>query len=509
MESGAKVPDSVSIASPVMPAPLVNTSNFVRAIRDAGYSNTSSALAELIDNAIDARATQVSICIEECAPQGESLRVQVLDNGEGMSKSTLAAALQFGGSSRFDVRKGSGRFGMGLPNSSVSQARRVDVYTRRRNRTTIWSYLDVDEIASGRAYSIPDSIHKRVPNDLTAISGQGTLVVWTRCDRMSPRRMLHLVRVAKKEIGRLFRVHIWGGIALTINGEQVAATDPLFLRDDCEVAQARRYGPPLTYDLKLGAKSTSTSRIEVSFSELPVSRWAELSNAEKGSRGITKKAGVSVLRARREIDSGWLFMGSKRKENYDDWWRCEIRFEPELDEEFGVTHTKQGVHPSEKLRALLAPEIERIAHKLNARVREKFSALKQRSPSQATHRANRRDILLEPPRAALRNRAAVATLRGLSYELVVRSFDQEAFFRETLQNSKVKVTLSSDHPFYEKFYAVLAATKNPAGDFAREYIELMLYAAARAFCQFRRRDGNQLLNAFRRSWSNNIVAFFT
>jgi len=321
--------------------------------------------------------------------------------------------------------------------------------------------------------------------------------------------MLHLVRVAKKEIGRLFRVHIWGGIALTINGEQVAATDPLFLRDDCEVAQARRYGPPLTYDLKLGAKSTSTSRIEVSFSELPVSRWAELSNAEKGSRGITKKAGVSVLRARREIDSGWLFMGSKRKENYDDWWRCEIRFEPELDEEFGVTHTKQGVHPSEKLRALLAPEIERIAHKLNARVREKFSALKQRSPSQATHRANRRDILLEPPRAALRNRAAVATLRGLSYELVVRSFDQEAFFRETLQNSKVKVTLSSDHPFYEKFYAVLAATKNPAGDFAREYIELMLYAAARAFCQFRRRDGNQLLNAFRRSWSNNIVAFFT
>src|SRR6266436_8765791 len=98
MESGAKVPDSVSIASPVMPAPLVNTSNFVRAIRDAGYSNTSSALAELIDDAIDARAKQVSICIEECAPQGESLRVQVLDNGEGMSKSTLAAALQFGGS---------------------------------------------------------------------------------------------------------------------------------------------------------------------------------------------------------------------------------------------------------------------------------------------------------------------------------------------------------------------------------------------------------------------------
>ena len=52
-----------------------------------------------------------------------------------------------------------------------------------------------------------------------------------------------------------------------------------------------------------------------------------------------------------------------------------------LDEEFGVTHTKQGIRPSEKLRSLLTPEIEKIAHKLNARVREKFSALKYAQPS--------------------------------------------------------------------------------------------------------------------------------
>ena len=57
---------------------------------------------------------------------------------------------------------------------------------------------------------------------------------------------------------------------------------------------------------------------------------------------------------------GGVFMGGKRKENYDDWWRWEIRFEPELDEEFGVTHTKQGIRPSEKLRSSAHSRVEKI-----------------------------------------------------------------------------------------------------------------------------------------------------
>ena len=71
-----------------------------------------------------------------------------------------------------------------------------------------------------------------------------------------------------------------------------------------------------------------------------------------------------------------------------------------------------------------------------------------------------------------------------------------------------RVALSADHPFYEKFYSVLAAKKTGV-EFARQYLELTLYAAARAFSQFRRRDAKTMLNAFRKSWSDNIVAFFT
>ena len=67
--------------------------------------------------------------------------------------------------------------------------------------------------------------------------------------------------------------------------------------------------------------------------------------------GIVKAAGVSVVRAQREVAYGWFCMGRKRRENYDDWWRCEVSFEPDLDEYFGLTHSKQGINPTAELRS--------------------------------------------------------------------------------------------------------------------------------------------------------------
>ena len=83
--------------------PLVAIQNFIQATRDSGYKSTSSALAELVDNSLQAGAKLVSIGI---AVQDETaanpLRVSVLDDGCGMDKKTLRQALRFGGSSRFN-----------------------------------------------------------------------------------------------------------------------------------------------------------------------------------------------------------------------------------------------------------------------------------------------------------------------------------------------------------------------------------------------------------------------
>ena len=56
-----------------------------------------------------------------------------------MDAETLTEALRFGGTTSFNSRKGLGRFGMGLPNASLSQARRVDVYTWQQGEPPITS----------------------------------------------------------------------------------------------------------------------------------------------------------------------------------------------------------------------------------------------------------------------------------------------------------------------------------------------------------------------------------
>jgi anti-sigma regulatory factor (Ser/Thr protein kinase) len=128
---------------------LVAVGNFIRSVRESGYKSIATALAELIDNSLQARAKNIRVYIaEETKDSRTGMVIAVFDDGDGMSLEQIGTALQFGGTDRFDSRVGMGRFGMGLPMSSLSQARRVDVYSWRSLRQIAHGHLDVDEIVA-------------------------------------------------------------------------------------------------------------------------------------------------------------------------------------------------------------------------------------------------------------------------------------------------------------------------------------------------------------------------
>lgn len=129
---------------------LIALDRFIQATRDSGYKGTGSAVAELVDNALQAGATRIDILVAQVGGDANSLMLEVSENGCGMSSATLTQAVRFGGSSRFNDRTGLGRYGMGLPNSSFSQARRVEVVTWRSHRDVWSAALDLDEIAAGK-----------------------------------------------------------------------------------------------------------------------------------------------------------------------------------------------------------------------------------------------------------------------------------------------------------------------------------------------------------------------
>lgn len=350
---------------------VIPSSLAITAMRDSGYKNTAYALAELIDNAQQENAD----CIEVICRQADSLvkertrsrisEIGVLDNGGGMTPEILRKALQFGNGSRLNDRSGIGRFGMGLPNASISQAGRVDVWTWQNGPDNAYhSYLDVSEIEAGKMSFIPEPNQAAVPSEWTSLSQcigkTGTLVVWSKLDfnRLTWKSAKSTLKNTEQIAGRIYRRFIHDGslrirlLAIKDDGEVITdedakVVDPLYLLPSPIVPEPFKNKPmfelvgeePIEIDYG-GKKHTVKVRYSVARQETVEAA----SGNDRGRTAYGKHAqanmGVSVVRAGRELmlDKGWCNGYDPRER----WWGAEVEFPPALDEIFGVTNNKQA-----------------------------------------------------------------------------------------------------------------------------------------------------------------------
>lgn len=505
---------------------IIALDKFIQSTRDSGYKSTASAVSELVDNALQANAKTIHILVEPDDLREAELKIAVVDDGSGMDKRTLVQAMRFGGSSRFNDRGGLGRFGMGLPNSSLSQSLRVDVYTWRRPTAAHYTYLDVDEIASGDLVEVPVPVLKKLPEWLQVNpSATGTAVVWQACDRLDHRRVSTIVRKLQSSLGRIFRHYIWSGVTISINGEAVTATDPLFLDKRASPTGAKQFQEKWEVEVYANPNkpSSATGLVSIVFSELPIQKWHTLTNDEKRLRGITNNAGISVVRGLREVDYGWFFMGSKRRENYDDWWRCEVQFDPVLDEAFGITHTKQQIRPKEHLLEAIQPFMETVGKALNGRVRQAHTDIKiGEATSGAETVAQERDKKMRPlPRKSdLQNGSTVVELNGLAkrheglrqalsapnesgiqYQIIEDEMGDASFFKPFSRDGLVVGVINPRHQFYKSVYKPIMDNKGTQLNDTAEALQLMMLAAARAEASFTEKKDIEVIERFRLEWS--------
>ncbi|MFD9826390.1 ATP-binding protein [Tsukamurella tyrosinosolvens] len=464
---------------------LLVSSNFIRAVRESGYLSIATALAELVDNSLQASATHVAISISRSGAEGIP-QIVVEDDGIGMSKADLELCLKFGGSSRFDVRQSFGRFGMGLPAASLSQARRVEVTAWRNGGYERTVSLDVDEIAAGVE---PTLVAQRGRRSTTR---SGCRVRWVQCDRIEYQRLAWLERSLHRELGRMYRRFLTSGLCMAINGKPVEAVDPTLLTTEVDGASARLAFDELHYELETPTGGAAV--VTVRFAMLPVERWHRLDKVTKRRLGIVRGGGVSVLRAGREIASGWYLMGSKRKENYDDWWRCEIEFDPSLDEQFGITINKQGIRPAATLREAIEPELESIARVLNARVRQAFEEVK----FQAAAEESCRIAMAADPDLPIISSPGRST--ALQYRLGSEALPLETMFQSALADYTLNLTINTDHPAFAALYQPLQAMEGNAAAELRTSLELFLLSFARSAVQLER--AGQPLDDLVQAWSS-------
>lgn len=394
--------------------------------------------------------------------------------------------------------------------------------------TTYYSYLDVDEIATGDMTAVPNPLSRTLPAFVKKTPQSGTLIILSRCDRLSHSRISTLARKLARGLGQIFRHYLWKGTSIQINGERVEPVDPLFLKGVDETGTATVFNEPMCYEISASALNGSkpkTGTVTVTFTELPIHHLHGLSNDEKRQRGIANGAGVSVVRADREVDFGWFFLNGKRRENYDDWWRCEVRFDPVLDEAFGITHTKQQIRPQEHLSAILTPDIENMAKALNSRVRQAHLRLKAGEATRAAEQtAADRERLLTPLPKPSQDAEATAVVKSLlkqvpalkeepvpdgqplDYRIVEANMKETSFFSFAITNGRFVLILNPEHPFFRRVYRPLSELETAEAKQARTHLDLVLLAAARAEAAAARSDRRAAAEN-RARWSDILATF--
>lgn len=493
---------------------LVSAANFLLATRDSGYKSTALALAELVDNSLQAGARSVEVRVLPTADETWPLELLVIDDGRGMDPATLTSALAFGGSTRFDDRSSLGRYGMGLPNGGLSRARRIEVYTWSRDQ--VWTArLDIDEIVNAGRRTLPPAEAVERPAFLP-MTGTGTAVRLCRCDRLEYRRASALIKRLHHDLGRIYRHFLVDDVELLVNGSSVKPVDPLHLLRVMGRPAGRQFGDTLRYRLEVEGRAGD---VTVRFSELPVDRWHDLPAAEKKLLGVTSGACVSVVRAGREVDRGWYFMGAKRRENYDDWWRCEVSFDPSLDELFGMTSAKQAICPTDELNAVLVPDLEPIARALNSRVRRRFELVKMKTPLDAAEeQAARAEAIL--PALPKRSRSVPPDLRALlrrdrdakasngPYKIIVSELPSTAAFELVVEKGQLVLLLNPHHPLFRDLYGPLAMSESEKDQDTAKRVALAVLAAARAEAGAATRADRAELIRFRKAWADVLATFF-
>lgn len=156
----------------------------IESTRSIGYS-FETALADIIDNSIAKKATEINIYFSSNDPQ----YVAVLDDGTGMSENELLNAMRFGSKSSLDVRDKDdlGRFGLGLKTASLSQCRKLTVISKQ-NGNTHAACWDLDYVIEKGDWSLQwlnqQEIRSLPHSEYLNTVESGTIVIWESFDRI-------------------------------------------------------------------------------------------------------------------------------------------------------------------------------------------------------------------------------------------------------------------------------------------------------------------------------------
>jgi hypothetical protein len=528
-----------------------NPARLLESLRDSGYSN-DAAVADLVDNCIDAEATLVRIWVDP--PKGtlsSNARITIADDGIGMDAAVLCEALKLGSDTERDPTSDLGKYGMGLITASVSIARRLVVYTKTSEGQLLKAVHDLDVIIQRNEFVVEmvaaSKADHRFWEQYSISPDRGTIVVLENCDKLSYTNAASFVTRIRKHLGQVFRLFIAakskknGSFTsfITTNDEPIYAVDPLMLEEYSQylLPQTRELissFSELVDDIELpvpldpGNPEAGTDTVRIRIVDLPddggaLARALDISAAN---------CGIYVMRNQREIAAAQTLQMFQKNFALTRF-RAELHLPASLDRRIGINWMKHRIEPDQALldllRNRLGPHIASERKKYGRRQSENtavdhtaYEALiskKAKLLTLPTTKAVEREQAGKA-RGTVTPKGTTATREGTSD--VKQRFRDRCEFREAhmtasgplwepdMHGAKIIITFNVDHPLWVRY--VLETVDGDTGTQAPivELLHLFSYCLTTAeFGVFGDDEYLERLINMRQQLSNNMRVLLT
>ena len=330
----------------------------IESMRDIGYS-FESAIADIIDNSITAGAKHIQIEVRsEVNPV-----VAIIDDGYGLSRDQLIAAMRMGSTDPREQRSlgDLGRFGLGMKTASFSQCRRLTVYSSQSGVANAFTW-DLDYVVKMNSWSVIEQTKFHELNFYQAFPSTGTVVLWEKIDRLGQQSSSgknptssfeRLVSDAEKHIALVFHRFLAGEpscpkVDITLNGRQIEPLDPFNKKHSATI---------------LGPEELLPGGVVMQAYTLPHrKKYSSQKEYEKyGLRGgYQRNQGIYLYRAKRLIIHGTWF-NLAQKTAITQLCRVRIDIDNTNDEDWKIDIKKVSAQLPEEARATIRRLLTRLS----------------------------------------------------------------------------------------------------------------------------------------------------
>lgn len=311
----------------------------IQALRNIGY-NAQTAIADIVDNSVDAKADCIHIEFEYDSGNGY---IRIEDNGVGMTSKGLQQAMTIGSKDPRQDRSRAelGRFGMGLKTASFSMGKRLCVLTKKDGVVSSRCW-DLDYVSNKNEWLLYESIPIEVINKVGQIEGEsGTIIFIDRLDRfcgydthkvLKSDSYFSKIKRIHKYLEMVFHVMLDQNLLITINDNTLYPWNP-FLEGNPKMIEGEEQiikvnNKPVRITPYVLPHPSSFNQVEYKYAG--------------GIKGWRDQQGFYIYRENRMVSFGDWF-GMFPKDVSSELVRIKIDFSNKADEDWKIDVKKSTI----------------------------------------------------------------------------------------------------------------------------------------------------------------------